>query len=76
MLPIRNEYPRPQFEREAYMNLNGVWQSNVNCLLPAGYNSKLGYGAPFKCNMCGVRPLQENYDTDMGLVAEKFGTLV
>ena len=57
-------------------NLNGVWQSNVNCLLPAGYNSKLGYGAPFKCNMCGVRPLQECYDTDMNQVAEKFGTLV
>ena len=56
-------------------NLNGVWQSNVNCLLPAGYNSKLGYGAPFKCNMCGLRPLKESYDTDMSLVAEKFGKL-
>ena len=26
----RSEYPRPQFEREAYMNLNGVWQFEID----------------------------------------------
>lgn len=26
----RSEYPRPQFERAAYMNLNGVWQFEID----------------------------------------------
>ena len=56
--------------------LYGVWLSNVNDLVSNHYNSKLGYGGPYKCNCCSVRPLDENYDTDMSLVAEKFGTLL
>ncbi len=56
--------------------LYGVWLSNVNDLVSNHYNSKLGYGGPYKCNCCSVRPLQESYDTDMSLVAEKFGTLL
>ena len=55
--------------------LYGVWLSNVNDLVANHYNSKLGYGGPYKCNCCSVRPLQESYDTNMSLVAEKFGTL-
>ena len=26
----RSEYPRPQFERAAYMNLNGLWQFEID----------------------------------------------
>ena len=26
----RSEYPRPQFERDAYLNLNGVWQFEID----------------------------------------------
>ena len=48
----------------------------VNDLVANHYNSKLGYGGPYKCNCCSVRPLDENYDTDMSLVAEKFGKLL
>ena len=56
--------------------LYGVWQSNVNDLVSNHYNSRLGYGGPYKCNCCSVTPLQESYDTDMNLVVEKFGELV
>ncbi|NTU90098.1 MAG: dehydrogenase, partial [Actinobacteria bacterium] len=57
-------------------NLYGVFQSNVNDLVENHHNSKLGYGAPYKCNICSVTPLKESYDTDMDLVVEKFGKLV
>ena len=57
-------------------SLYGVWLSNVNDLVASHYNSKLGYGGPYKCNCCSITPLKESYDTDMSLVAEKFGTLV
>ncbi len=26
----RSEYPRPQFQRKAYLNLNGVWQFEID----------------------------------------------
>lgn len=57
-------------------NLYGVFQSNCNTMIANHYNSKLGYGAPYKCNICSVTPLKESYDTDMSLVNEKFGKLV
>jgi anaerobic selenocysteine-containing dehydrogenase len=57
-------------------NLYGVFQSNCNVLIANHYNSKLGYGAPYKCNICSVKPLKESYDTDIKLVNEKFGKLV
>ncbi|NLG11308.1 MAG: molybdopterin-dependent oxidoreductase, partial [Coriobacteriaceae bacterium] len=49
-------------------NLYGVFQSNCNTLIANHYNSKLGYGAPYKANICSVKPLKESYDTDMNLV--------
>lgn len=57
-------------------SLYGVWQSNCNDLVANHYNSKLGYGGPYKCNSCSITPLKESYDTDMNLVVEKFGKLV
>ena len=30
MLPIRNEYPRPQFVRSEWVNLNGSWQFELD----------------------------------------------
>lgn len=36
----------------------------------------MGFGAPFKCLLCNVEPVSENYDTDMELVWDKFGKLV
>ena len=29
MIP-RSEYPRPQFERQGWMNLNGTWQFEID----------------------------------------------
>ncbi|MEI3229764.1 MAG: hypothetical protein V8S24_00050 [Gordonibacter pamelaeae] len=53
-------------------NLYGTFRSNINNLLPNFHFGKLGFGAPFKCLVCNVRPLAENYDTDMQLIWEKF----
>lgn len=65
----------PEQEGDA-PHLYGVFHSNVNDLIPSHYNSTMGYGAPHKCMCCSVKPLAENYDTDMNLVWEKFGELV
>ena len=32
--------------------------------------------APFKCILCSVKPLAENYDTDMQEIWNRFGKLV
>lgn len=50
----------------------GVWQSNVNTLLPYHLNGKLGFGAPYKNLMCSIRPLTESYDVDMNEVQKLF----
>lgn len=71
---IRNGYVKTDHADEK--GLYGLWQSNVNDLVSNHYNSKLGYGGPYKCNCCSIAPLKESYDTDMDLVVEKFGKLV
>jgi len=53
-----------------------VWRSNINELIPHRYIGKLGFGAPFKCILCSVKPLAESYDTDMQEVWNRFGKLV
>ena len=57
-------------------SLYEVWRSNVNELIPHRYIGKLGFGAPFKCILCSVKPLAENYDTDMQEIWNRFGKLV
>ena len=57
-------------------NLFGVWQSNINTLIPHKEIGKLGFGAPYKCGLCNVKPLLESYDVDMKAHDEKFGKLV
>ena len=57
-------------------SLYEVWRSNVNELIPHRYIGKLGFGAPFKCILCNVTPLAENYDTDMQEIWNRFGKLV
>ncbi|WP_165062601.1 molybdopterin-dependent oxidoreductase [Adlercreutzia sp. ZJ154] len=44
----------PEQDSEA-PNLYGVYKSNINKLIPYGYNSKLGYGAPYKSMLCSIR---------------------
>ena len=53
-------------------NLYGTFRSNINNLVPNFHFGKLGFGAPFKCLLCNIRPLAENHDTDMQLIWEKF----
>lgn len=53
-------------------NLYGNFRSNVNNLVPNFHFGKLGFGAPFKCLLCNIKPIDENYDTDMQLIWEKF----
>ena len=57
-------------------SLYEVWRSNINELVPHKYIGKLGFGAPFKCLLCSVKPIAENYDTDMMEVWDRFGKLV
>ena len=57
-------------------NLYGTFRSNINTLVPNFHFGKMGFGAPFKCLLCNVEPVSENYDTDMELVWDKFGKLV
>jgi anaerobic selenocysteine-containing dehydrogenase len=56
--------------------LYGTFRSNINNLLPNDHFGKLGFGAPNKCLICNIEPVAEDYDTDMGLIWEKFGRLV
>ena len=67
---IRNGYVKTDHADEK--GLYGLWQSNVNDLVSNHYNSRLGYGGPYKCNCCSITPLRESYDTDMALVEEMF----
>ena len=57
-------------------HLYDVWRSNINELIPHFMVGKLGFGAPFKCLICSVKPVSENYDTDMMEVWDHFGKLV
>jgi len=53
-------------------NLYGTFRSNVNNLVPNFHFGKLGFGAPFKCLLCNIKPVDENLDTDMNEIWEKF----
>lgn len=57
-------------------SLFGVWESNINTLVPNHYNNPLGYCAPYKCMNCNIVPLSENYDVDMEAMWDEFGKLV
>ena len=52
--------------------LYGTFRSNINNLVPHDHIGKFGFGAPFKCLLCNIKPINENYDTDMQLIWEKF----
>ena len=67
---IRNGYVKTDHADE--QGLYGLWRSNVNDLVSNHYNSRLGYGGPYKCNCCSITPLKDSFDTDMKLVEEKF----
>ena len=44
-------------------SLFGVWESNINLLLPSGWAGKSGLGYPFKAQMCRVYKIKEPPDT-------------
>ena len=41
-------------------SLFGVWESNINLLLPSGWTGKSGLGYPFKTQMCRVYKVEES----------------
>ncbi|MFC2006741.1 molybdopterin-dependent oxidoreductase [Chloroflexota bacterium] len=41
-------------------SLFGVWESNINILLPAGWTGKSGLGYPFKSQLCRVYKTDES----------------
>lgn len=44
----------------------------INNLIPAFHNGKIGFGAPFKSIICNIEPTSKNFDTDMQMIQEKF----
>jgi anaerobic selenocysteine-containing dehydrogenase len=40
-------------------SLFGVWESNINLLLPSGWTGRSGFGYPFKSQVCKVYKLEE-----------------
>ena len=54
-------------------SLFGVFQSNINDLVPEHHNNNLGLGAPYKSNCCNVEPIDENLDLDIVAFYEEFG---
>lgn len=62
-------------EEDGFDNGDGVYdtyRSNVNNLMEHFHFGKLGFGVPFKCNMCNIEPLAESYDTDMQKIWDMF----
>ena len=57
-------------------HLYDVWRSNINLLMPHFYVGELGFGAPYKCLICKVEPIEESYDTDMRAIWNRYGQLV
>ena len=65
---ILQEYPRPQFERDSYMNLNGEWdcsltqiEDNKESII---YNGKIIVPFPIESRLSGV----ENLSLDPGMI--------
>ncbi|MBQ9001621.1 MAG: molybdopterin-dependent oxidoreductase, partial [Eggerthellaceae bacterium] len=50
----------------------GTYRSQVNNLLANFHFGKLGFGAPFKCNICNIEPVKESYDSDMEAIWNRF----
>jgi len=40
-------------------DLYGTWESNINQLIPMGYQGKDGLGAPIKHSMCRIYKVME-----------------
>jgi anaerobic selenocysteine-containing dehydrogenase len=39
--------------------LFGVWESNINLLIPSGWTGRSGFGYPFKSMLCRIRKAEE-----------------
>jgi len=53
--------------------LYDIWRSNINNLMPHFHVGKLGFGAPYKCLICKIEPIADNFDTDMAEVWRRWG---
>jgi len=56
-------------------HLYDVWRSNINLLMPHFYVGELGFGAPYKCLICRVEPIEESHDTDMQAIWNRYSQL-
>ena len=56
-------------------HLYDVWRSNINLLMPHFYVGELGFGAPYKCLICKVEPIEESHDTDMQAIWNRYSQL-
>lgn len=53
---VLTEYPRPQFERDSYLNLNGVWQYAItdSGQIPGAYQGEIVVPFSPECPLSGV----------------------
>ena len=59
------EYPRPQFQREKWTNLNGNWDYAVTTLdaaKPSNWNGKILVPFPIESKLSGVRRMLQPYE--------------
>ena len=43
--------------------------------MPHFYVGELGFGAPYKCLICKVEPIEESHDTDMQAIWNRYSQL-
>jgi hypothetical protein len=46
-------------KKGAEPSLYGVWENNINQLVPMGYQGEDGLGAPIKHLMCKITPVRD-----------------
>ncbi len=49
-------------KQAAEPSLFGVWESNINKLIPLGCNGETGHGSPLKCMLCKIYREENNHD--------------
>ncbi len=56
---ILSEYPRPQFARESFLNLNGYWNYKISKLpeIPESYENRILVPFPIESALSGVQKL-------------------
>ncbi len=61
-IPFNNEYPRPQFKRDSFINLNGNWNISVLRKDKTVYNGKILIPFPIESRLSGFKFIKRRND--------------